>query len=66
MTQYGKYYGLYSRVARTLGVSPSHVRKVDLGLHKSQRVADALHLEMERFDRARKKGRKATVAGEAA
>jgi hypothetical protein len=42
VTSYGKGYGLYSRVARQLGVSPSHVRKVNLGLHKSKRVEDAL------------------------
>lgn len=45
VTGYKDIYGLYSRVARQMKVSPSHVRKVDLGLHASKRVKAALIAE---------------------
>jgi hypothetical protein len=35
-------YGIYSRVARKLGVTPQHVRRVALGKSESDRVRDAI------------------------
>lgn len=48
----GLYYGLYSRVARQLGVTPSVVRKVAIGLRKSRRIRKALQAEIRRIERA--------------
>jgi len=47
----GLYYGLYSRVARQIGVTPSIVRKVALGLRKSKRIAKALEIEIRRIEK---------------
>jgi transcriptional regulator with XRE-family HTH domain len=44
-------YGLYSRVAKKLGVSPQHVRHVAKGLSKSKRVAAAIEREVQRIRR---------------
>ena len=42
------FYGIYSRVARKLGVTPQHVRHVALGLSVSRRVARELDREIQR------------------
>jgi len=42
-------YGIFSRIARKLSVSPSHARKVALGLHVSSRVSTALIAEASRI-----------------
>jgi len=43
------FYGMYSRVARQLGVSPQHVRQVARGLHASKRVSSAVQREIKRL-----------------
>lgn len=40
------FYGLYSCVARKLGVSPQHVRQVALGISRSKRVEKAIQREI--------------------
>jgi hypothetical protein len=46
------YYGIYSRVARDLGVTPSVVRRVALEKAKSARISAALVAEVLRVERA--------------
>jgi hypothetical protein len=46
----GAGHGLYQRVASTLGVHRSHVRRVALGLRKSDRVSAALIAEASRVE----------------
>jgi DNA-binding transcriptional regulator YdaS (Cro superfamily) len=47
-----RYYGLFSRVARRLGVTPQHVRQVARGLHMSRRVTLAINREVRRIREA--------------
>lgn len=49
LAQASRFYGVYSRVARKLGVTPQHVRQVALGLHTSRRVSAALKRELRRI-----------------
>jgi hypothetical protein len=49
LEQAALFYGIYSRIARKLGVSPQHVRQVAKGLHRSKRVSLALTREMQRI-----------------
>jgi hypothetical protein len=42
-------YGIFSRVARSVGVSPSFARKVALGINTSKRVATVLIAEADRI-----------------
>jgi hypothetical protein len=44
-----RYWGLYTRVARKLGVSVSHVTRVADGQRQSRRVADAIEREARRM-----------------
>ena len=44
-----RYFGLYSRVARRLGVTPQHVRQVARGLTTSRRVTTAINREVQRI-----------------
>jgi DNA-binding transcriptional regulator YdaS (Cro superfamily) len=46
------FYGMYSRLARRLGVSPQHVRQVSIGKHKSKRVRAAILREVARIRKA--------------
>lgn len=46
----GLYCGIYTRVAKAVGVDHSHVRRVALGLRKSQRITSALLAEIERIE----------------
>lgn len=43
------FYGLYSRIARKLRVSPQHVRHVARGVRRSKRVATAIDREVRRI-----------------
>lgn len=43
------YRGLYTRVARKLGVTPSVVRRVALNKSKSARISKALEIEILKF-----------------
>lgn len=43
------YTGLYTRIARQLGLDPSYVRRVDLGERKSPRVTAAIAAELARL-----------------
>lgn len=45
------YKGLYTRVAKQLGVSDSVTRRVALGLGQSKRIEAALIKEMRRIER---------------
>lgn len=45
------YWGIYSRVARKLGVTPSVVRRVALDQTKSKRISKALAAELRRVER---------------
>lgn len=47
--QYARYRGLYSRVARRLGVDRSYVSRVARGQRRSQRVEEALRAEIKRI-----------------
>ncbi len=47
--QYARYRGLYSRVARRLGVDRSYVSRVARGERRSQRVENALRAELKRI-----------------
>jgi hypothetical protein len=46
-----KYKGAYSRVARKLSCSPSHVRAVAMGIKTSKRVFDALIADARSIER---------------
>jgi hypothetical protein len=45
------YRGLYSRVARKLGVDRSFVSRVARGERRSREVEDALHKELRRIEK---------------
>ena len=47
--QYARYRGLYSRVARQLGVDRSYVSRVARGERRSRRVENALRAEVKRI-----------------
>ena len=49
LEQAALFYGIYSRVARKLGVTPQHVRHIAKGLGKSKRVSTALDREIRRI-----------------
>jgi predicted transcriptional regulator len=49
LEQAARFYGIYSRVARKLGVTPQHVRHIAKGLGKSKRVSAALDREIRRI-----------------
>lgn len=46
-------YGIFSRIGRKVGVSPSFARKVALGLCTSRRVAECLIEEAMRIEQGR-------------
>ena len=52
LTEASRFYGLFSRVAKKLGVTPQHVRQVARGLHSSKRVTAALQRELRRIREA--------------
>ncbi len=59
LEQMTMYRGIYSRVARKLGVDPSYVSRVARGDRSSQAVSDALQAEIQKIDakhRTRKNG----------
>jgi hypothetical protein len=49
LAQAALFYGLYSRVAKKLGVTPQHVRQVSRGLTSSKRVSKAVAQEIQRI-----------------
>lgn len=51
LARYARYRGLYSRVARRLGVDRSYVSRVARGERKSKRVERALQAELKRIRR---------------
>jgi hypothetical protein len=53
--KYNRRRGLYSFVARELGLTAAHVRNVALGLRRSQRVEEALESAFEKFNGSREK-----------
>jgi transcriptional regulator with XRE-family HTH domain len=50
LKRYRLYRGLYSRVARRLGVDRSYVSRVARGERRSQRVENALKRELLRIE----------------
>ena len=50
MQRGGKYYGISSRVANSLGMHPSNMPRVTSGKIRSPRVLTALRAEMARID----------------
>lgn len=50
-----QYWGIYSRVARRLGVTPSVVRRVALQQTKSKRISKALSAELRRVEKSAEK-----------
>ena len=59
LEQMTMYRGIYSRVARRLGVDPSYVSRVARGDRSSQAVSEALQAEIQKIDakhRTRKNG----------
>lgn len=53
--KYNRRRGIYSLVARELGLTPAHVRNVALGLRSSQRVEEALEkafIALDKTERA--------------
>ncbi len=44
-----QFYGIYSRLAKKLGVTPQHVRHVAIGLRSSKRVSAAIDREIRRI-----------------
>ncbi len=52
LEQAAQFYGIYSRVARKLGVTPQHVRHVAKGLTQSKRVLTAINREIARIRRS--------------
>ncbi len=49
--RYQLYRGLYSRVARKLGVDRSYVSRVARGERRSQQIEAALNSELKRIER---------------
>ena len=52
LKRYGLYRGLYSRVARQLGVDRSYVSRVARGERRSKKVEAALRAELKRIERS--------------
>lgn len=50
------YRGIYSRVAKELGIDRSYVSRVASGERKSDRVQKALVRELQRVEKMMKKG----------
>ena len=50
--RYSLYRGLYSRVARQLGVDRSYVSRVARGERRSKKVEAALRAELKRIERS--------------
>jgi transcriptional regulator with XRE-family HTH domain len=50
LKRYRLYRGLYSRVARQLGVDRSYVSRVARGERRSRRVENALQRELRRIE----------------
>ena len=48
------YRGIYSRVARQLGIDPSYVSRVARGEHQSAKVEAALLKEIRRIEKGAK------------
>lgn len=48
------YRGIYSRVARQLGIDPSYVSRVARGERQSAKVRDALLKEIRRIEKSAK------------
>ena len=48
----GLYRGVYSRVARRVGVDPSYVSRVARGERVSQKIEKALLAELHRVEKA--------------
>jgi transcriptional regulator with XRE-family HTH domain len=46
------YRGIYSRVARQLGIDPSYVSRVARGERRSTKVEEALLREIKRIEKA--------------
>jgi transcriptional regulator with XRE-family HTH domain len=46
------YRGIYSRVARQLGIDPSYVSRVARGERRSAKVENALVKEMKKIERS--------------
>lgn len=51
LNRYQLYRGLYSRVARQLGVDRSYVSRVARGERRSERVEAALRAEVKRIEK---------------
>jgi transcriptional regulator with XRE-family HTH domain len=51
LKRYQLYRGLYSRVARKLGVDRSYVSRVARGERRSPEIETALQVELKRIDR---------------
>ena len=51
LERYRLYHGLYSRVARKLGVDRSYVSRVARGERRSPRIEAALEAEIKRIER---------------
>jgi hypothetical protein len=49
LEQAALFYGMYSRLARKLRVTPQHVRQVAKGIHRSRRVEAAINREIQRI-----------------
>lgn len=49
------YRGIYSRVAKQLGIDRSYVSRVASGERKSEKVQKALQRELDRIDKMMKK-----------
>jgi hypothetical protein len=50
------YRGIYSRVAKELGIDRSYVSRVASGERKSEKVQKALLRELQRVEKIMKKG----------
>jgi hypothetical protein len=51
-TRLSLYRGIYSRVARQLGIDPSYVSRVARGERRSAKVENALVKEMKKIERS--------------
>lgn len=49
LARYARYRGLYSRVAKRLGVDRSYVSRVARGERRSKQVETALRVELKRI-----------------
>ncbi len=52
LKRYSLYRGLYSRVARRLGVDRSYVSRVARGERRSKKVEAALRAELQRIEKS--------------